>query len=455
MENQSSYNFSHIVFITFGASIGGFLFGFDTAVINGATAAIKNALNASDSELGLIVSLTLIAAAFGAFFGGILAHRLGRLPCMFLSAGLFILSSIGSALHFGVYDFILWRLIAGVGIGIVSVVVPIYLAELAPAHIRGRMIAFHQLAIIAGIFFATLANYFILHILGSDWTQIAGLDLWKGILCLEALPAIVYLIAALFLPESPCYLLQKNREKKAFSTLSQIDESTAETRFYSIKNSLTKQVASFGASLGAQKTPYVLIAGLGLAIFQQLVGINVIFYYGNLLWSSVGFDGNDSLLTSLITGGISIFMSIVAIVLVDSIGRKPLLLIGSVGMSITLAALGFCFGFDGKMGEGTSFLALICANLYVAFFAATWGPVMWVMLGEMFSNQIRALAIAVCGVAQWLANFAVSWSFPVLSGSGGIGVGATYFIYAACAFASFIFVMVFVRENKGKELEEM
>lgn len=289
MEKQSSYNFSYIVFITLCATIGGFLFGFDTAVINGATLAIKTALGASDSELGFIVSLTLIAAAFGAFFGGVLANKLGRLPCMFLSAGLFILSSIGSALHFGVYDFLLWRLIAGVGIGIVSVVVPIYLAELAPAHIRGRMIAFHQLAIVSGIFFATLANYCIIHLLGAGWSQIVGFDLWKGILCLEIVPAIIYLILTLFLPESPCCLLQKNREDKAFSILSQIDEDTAEARFYSIKNSLLDKTASFGASLGAQKTPFVLIAGLGLAIFQQLVGINVIFYYGNLLWSSVGF----------------------------------------------------------------------------------------------------------------------------------------------------------------------
>lgn len=162
---------------------------------------------------------------------------------------------------------------------------------------------------------------------------------------------------------------------------------------------------------------------------------------------------NDTLLTSLITGGISIFMTIIAIVLVDKIGRKPLLLIGSAGMSLTLLALGFCF--YGGMDNGAGVIALICANLYVAFFTATWGPVMWVMLGEMFSNHIRALAIALCGVGQWLANFAVSWSFPVLAGEGGIGVGATYFIYAACAFASFIFVMIFVRENKDKELEEM
>lgn len=455
MEKQSSYNFSYIVFITLCATIGGFLFGFDTAVINGATVAIKNALGASDNELGLIVSLTLIAAAFGAFFGGVLANKLGRLPCMFLSAGLFILSSIGSALHFGVYDFLLWRLIAGVGIGIVSVVVPIYLAELAPAHIRGRMIVFHQLAIVSGIFFATLANYCIIHLLGDNWTQIVGFDLWKGILCLEILPAIAYLILILFLPESPCYLLQKNREDKAFSILSQIDEDTAQIKFDSIKNTLFDKTTSFANlfNLGTQKTPFVLITGLGLAIFQQFVGINVIFYYGNLLWSSVGFNESDALLTNLITGGISIFMTIMAIVLVDKIGRKPLLLIGSAGMSLTLLTLGFCFYIG--MDKGAGFIALICANLYVAFFSATWGPVMWVMLGEMFSNQIRALAIALCGVAQWLANFAVSWSFPVLSGEGGIGVGATYFIYTAFGFVSFIFVMIFVRENKGKELEEM
>ena len=198
-------------------------------------------------------------------------------------------------------------------------------------------------------------------------------------------------------------------------------------------------------------------AGLGLAILQQLVGINVIFYYGTMLWQSVGFGESDAFLTSVISSAINLVMTVAAILLVDKLGRKPLLLIGSVGMAVTLSTLTICFMGSGgaALSDSAAFVALIAANLYIAFFAATWGPVMWVMLGEMFNNRIRTIAIAICGLAQWFANFVVTWTFPVLTGEDGFGVGPTYGIYSFFAIFSIFFVAKFIKETKGKQLEDM
>ncbi|MCQ2100542.1 MAG: MFS transporter, partial [Fibrobacter sp.] len=210
---------------------------------------------------------------------------------------------------------------------------------------------------------------------------------------------------------------------------------------------------------GKKRIAPIVWAGLGLAVLQQLVGINVIFYYGTMLWQSVGFGESDAFLTSLVSSGINLTMTIAAILLIDKIGRKPLLLIGSIGMAVTLGTLALCFicGADasGSLVGASGVIALIAANLYVTFFAATWGPVMWVMLGEMFNNRIRAVAISVCGLAQWGANFVVSWSFPVLTGKNGIGVGPTYVLYTLFATISIFFVAKFITETKGKTLESM
>jgi len=207
---------------------------------------------------------------------------------------------------------------------------------------------------------------------------------------------------------------------------------------------------------GKRRVSPIVWAGLGLAVLQQFVGINVIFYYGTMLWQSVGFGESDAFLSSLINSGINLAMTVVAILLIDKIGRKSLLLVGSVGMSVTLGTLSLCFLFGGAdLGPVSAKMALVAANLYVAFFAATWGPVMWVMLGEMFNNRIRAVAISLCGLAQWMANFLVTWSFPILTGRHGIGVGQTYLLYTLFAFVSIFFVSKFIRETNGKQLEEM
>lgn len=454
----------HIILITLSAAIGGFLFGFDSSVINGANGALKAHFNATDYQLAWAVSLALISAAIGAFFAGRIADAFGRVRCMLFASDLFLISAIGSGIPFGMSDFILWRVIGGFGIGMASIIAPIYIAETAPAHLRGRLGSMQQFAIVIGIFVALLSNYVIVRIAGSANNAIIGnIKAWQVMFWVEIIPAVLYGYAAWKLPESPRYLIHKGFTDQARDVLAKINPEGVEKEVEIIQASFkNKKQPKFTDLLeiinGRERISPILWAGLGLAILQQLVGINVIFYYGTMLWQSVGFGESDAFLTSVISSAVNLVMTVVAILLIDKIGRKPLLLIGSIGMAITLSTLTVCFmsaGADGSLPGSAAVIALIAANLYITFFAATWGPVMWVMLGEMFNNRIRTIAIAICGLAQWFANFVVTWTFPVLTGKDGIGVGPTYAIYSFFAIFSIFFVAKFIKETKGKELEEM
>lgn len=463
MSSQKS-TLGHIVLITLAAAIGGFLFGFDSSVINGANGALKAHFNATDYQLAWSVSLALIGAAAGAFFAGRLADTFGRVRCMLAASGLFLVSAIGSGVPFGIPDFIVWRVIGGVGIGVASIIAPIYIAESAPAHLRGRLGSMQQFAIVIGIFVALLSNYVIVRIAGSANNElVGGFKAWQIMFWVEVIPAALYGLAAWRLPESPRYLVHKGRIEDAKRVLAKINpegvDKEIEIIHETFKNERPSKFSDLLDKIGdkVRITP-ILWAGLGLAILQQLVGINVIFYYGTMLWQSVGFGESDAFLTSVISSAINLVMTIAAIMLIDKIGRKPLLLIGSVGMAVTLSTLTICFmnaGADGSLPGAAGVIALIAANLYITFFAVSWGPVMWVMLGEMFNNRIRTVAIAICGLAQWGANFIVTWSFPVLTGKQGIGVGPTYAIYSFFAIFSIFFVAKFIKETKGKELEDM
>ena len=463
MSNEKSH-MGHIVLITLSAAIGGFLFGFDSSVINGANGALKAHFNATDYELAWAVSLALISAAIGAFFAGRIADAFGRVRCMLFASDLFLLSAIGSGIPFGISDFILWRVIGGFGIGMASIIAPIYIAETAPAHLRGRLGSMQQFAIVIGIFVALLSNYVIVQIAGSANNSIIGnVKAWQVMFWVEIIPAVLYGYAAWKLPESPRYLIHKGFIDQAKDVLAKINPEGVDKEVETIQASFkNKKQPKFSDLLeiinGRERISPILWAGLGLAILQQLVGINVIFYYGTMLWQSVGFGESDAFLTSVISSAVNLVMTVVAILLIDKIGRKPLLLIGSIGMAVTLSTLTVCFmsaGADGSLPGTAAVIALIAANLYITFFAATWGPVMWVMLGEMFNNRIRTIAIAICGLAQWFANFVVTWTFPVLTGKDGIGVGPTYAIYSFFAIFSIFFVAKFIKETKGKELEEM
>ena len=462
--SKDNPHMGHIVLITLSAAIGGFLFGFDSSVINGANGALKAHFNATDYQLAWAVSLALISAAVGAFFAGRIADAFGRVRCMLFASDLFLISAIGSGIPFGISDFILWRVIGGFGIGMASIIAPIYIAETAPAHLRGRLGSMQQFAIVIGIFVALLSNYLIVQIAGAaNNTIIGSVKAWQVMFWVEIIPAVLYGYAAWKLPESPRYLIHKGFTDQARDVLAKINPEGVEKEVEIIQASFkNKKQPKFTDLLeiinGRERISPILWAGLGLAILQQLVGINVIFYYGTMLWQSVGFGESDAFLTSVISSGVNLVMTIVAILLIDKIGRKPLLLIGSIGMAITLSTLTVCFmsaGADGSLPGTAAVIALIAANLYITFFAATWGPVMWVMLGEMFNNRIRTIAIAICGLAQWFANFVVTWTFPVLTGKDGIGVGPTYAIYSFFAIFSIFFVAKFIKETKGKELEDM
>ncbi len=451
-----------VVLISGAAALGGFLFGYDTAVINGAVLALEKSFEATRWQVGLTVSVTLLGCAAGAFFAGRVADRFGRIRCMVTASALFTASAIGSGLAFGMADFVVWRVIGGLGVGAASVIAPAYIAEVAPAHLRGRLGSLQQLAIVVGIFIALLTNYVMVVASGSALAPFwLGIDTWRWMFWAEGPVAVLYGAFALMIPESPRYLVAVGRESEAAEVLAKIMGPRAQAKVAEIRGTLELErrprLADLRGRFGVQAVVWL---GIGLSVFQQFVGINVIFYYGSALWQVVGFDEGDAFVISVITGVTNIVTTVVAIACVDRFGRKPLLLLGSVGMFFALGVMAWVFGTAPVNAEGlpqiggaSGMSALVAANVYIFFFGFSWGPVVWVLLGEMFSNRIRAAALAVSAAVQWIANFVVSTSFPPMATN--LGLGLAYGAYAFFAAVSFFFVLFLIRETRGKELEEM
>jgi SP family sugar:H+ symporter-like MFS transporter len=446
------------------ATIGGFMFGYDSGVINGTQEGLRTSFGLSEAWLGITVSALLPGCALGAFIAGRSADRWGRRRVMVASAVLFILSALAAGAAGSALMMIVARFAAGIGVGAASVLSPAYISEVTPAGMRGRLSSLQQVMIIAGLTGAFLANYFLALKAGKS-TDILwlGYAAWRWMFWMQIIPAGVFFVTLLLIPESPRYLVARGSDEEARVVLTRLfGAATALGKASEIRGSLAQDHAPRLSDLVDRKTrrlrPMVW-GGVGLAVFQQLVGINVVFYYGAVLWQAVGFSEADSLKINILSGTLSIAACLAAIALIDRIGRKPLLLIGSIGMSATLGALTIAFGSgvfrDGslQLAPGVGMIALVSANLYVVFFNLSWGPVMWVMLGEMFPNQIRGSGLAVSGAAQWTANFLISMSFPVLARF--IGLPITYGFYAACAFVSIFFVLKMVHETRGRELEEM
>ncbi len=461
---HSGENTRFIILISLVATIGGFLFGFDSGVINGTLDGLHQAFGSSQLMQGIEVGSMLFGCAVGAFFAGRLADRWGRRSVLLVSAMLFLLSAIGAGLASNSVVFIIARLLGGFAVGAASVISPAYIAEVAPARYRGRMATVQQIAIISGLFIAFLSNYLLAKAAGAS-TEIlwGGHEAWRWMFWMQAIPSLVFLALLLVIPESPRYLMVKNRRQDAEKVLTALyGPAEAQSKLQEIGDTLSEDHRPRLSDLVSKATgklrPIVWV-GIGLATFQQLVGINVVFYYGAVLWQAVGFSENDALLINVLSGALSIGACLIALVLIDKVGRKPLLWIGSLGMAISLALVVIAFAsgslVDGHLqlpgGMGT--LALVAANVYVVFFNMSWGPVMWVMLGEMFPNQIRGSGLAVAGAAQWTSNLIITVSFPILL--AGIGLAATYSIYMVAAFLSVIFVIKYVHETKGKELEQM
>jgi SP family sugar:H+ symporter-like MFS transporter len=447
------------------ATIGGFMFGYDSGVINGTQDGLEHAFNLSKLGTGFNVGAILIGCSIGAFAAGRLSDRLGRRGVMRISAILFLISALIAGAAPGSEVFVLARLLGGFGVGAASVLSPVYISEVTPASIRGRLSSIQQIMIITGLTGAFIANYVLAGAAGGSQAILwGGYPAWRWMFWMQAIPALVYFLALLFIPESPRYLVVRGREAEAHAVLTKLFGEAA----------ATAKVAEIRATLNADHRPSfsdlkdkatgkirpIVWAGMMLAVFQQFVGINIVFYYGAVLWQAVGFSENDALMTNIISGVVSIGACILTVLLVDKVGRKPLLLIGSAGMTVTLGLMAYAFSqgvFDaagalqlpGSLGR----VAFVSAILYSALFNLSWGPIMWVMLGEMFPNQIRGSALAVCGFAQWMANFLISVSFPPLLAS--VGLAPTYAFYAVSAFISFFLVKKLLHETRGRELEAM
>ena len=447
------------------AALGGFLFGYDTAVINGAVAAIREWSHVGDALLGFSVASALLGSAVGAWFAGPLADRYGRIPVMQVAAVLFFFSSIGSGLTWDIWSLTFFRVMGGLAVGAASVIAPAYIAEVSPAQMRGRLGSLQQMAIVVGIFAALLVDYALAAAAGgASGTLGFGLEAWRWMFVSAALPALIYGVFAGLIPESPRYLVAKQRIPEAARVLERFvsRRPPPEVKIAEIQQSMRSESKQ---SLQDLKGPAfgllpVVWVGILLSVFQQFVGINVIFYYSSVLWQAVGFTEANSLAITVITSVTNILTTVIAILLVDRLGRRPLLLIGSVGMAATLGTMAFVFssapipvaGAAPVLGDAQGIVAIAAANLYVVFFGMSWGPVVWVLLGEMFNNRIRAYALAVAAAAQWVANFLVSQTFPALASAG---LGFAYGIYAAMALLSFFFVVRFVQETRGRELEDM
>jgi len=458
-------NTAFIVLISCVATLGGFLFGFDSGVINGTVDGLRQAFNSSEAALGFEVASMLLGCAIGAFVAGRLGDLLGRRSVLIISAVLFLLSAMGAGAAHASWLFVAARMVGGFAVGAASVMSPAYIAEVASARYRGKLATVQQMAIISGLFAAFLSNFLLARAAGAS-TEVLwlGQEAWRWMFWMQAIPSLLFLVLLLAIPESPRFLVAKGRQAQAEAVLVKLygaDE--ARTKRSEIEGSLAQdQHRPSFADLKDKATGRlrsIVWVGIGLAVLQQLVGINVVFYYGAVLWQAVGFSENDALLINVLSGALSIGACLVTVLLIDRIGRKPLLWVGSVGMAVALALMVVAFAsgslVDGRLqlSDGMGRLALVAANVYVVFFNMSWGPVMWVMLGEMFPNQIRGSALAVAGAAQWTSNFAITVTFPMLL--AGIGLAGAYGIYTVAAFLSIFFVVRYVRETKGKELEQM
>lgn len=448
--------------LTLVATLGGFLFGYDTAVVSGAINAIRDFLvipfagntNGSVSSItGFTVSSALIGCILGGVAAGFISLRAGRKGGLMLAAILFLLSGVGAAfpenLSFMGIDplvsFIFYRIIGGIGIGLASMLSPMYIAEIAPAGIRGKLVSWNQFAIVSGILIVYFVNWFIARHGDEQWNMTTG---WRYMFLSGSVPSLIFILLLFFIPETPRFLVLKLRNDKALKVLGRTVGDDAEAHLREISSTLVEKSApwlSFGAG--------VIVTGILLAAFQQLIGINVVLYYAPKIFQNTGTKLDISLLQTILVGAVNLLFTVIAIFTVDKLGRKPLLISGGLIMGIAMAFIGFTF-YGERMGIG----ALIFILLYIAGFAMSWGPVMWVLLSEIFPNSIRS-AMSLATATVWITDLIISWSFPVLDDNvwltGKFHHGFAYWIYAIICILAVIFVWKKVPETKGKTLEQI
>lgn len=462
-DNSMYRGVGYVVALSSVAAIGGFLFGFDSGVINGTVDALSQSFGTRSAATGFAVASVLLGCAVGAFIAGTLADLMGRRITMLLTAILFLLSAFATGASNSAATFIIARVAGGLAIGAASVLAPMYISEIAPARLRGRLSSLQQLAIVLGLFFAFLSNDLIARAAGGASAPFwFGARAWRWMFWMEALPSTAFLLGILFIPESPRFLVAAGKKDHARRIFSHIDRD-AEALVAQVEHSLQGAHRPRLSDLHDPRTGRVaslLWAGVGLAAFQQFVGINIIFYYGSVLWQAAGASEQAALEINLLTGFVNILATFLAIGLIDRVGRKPLLVAGSIGMAVTLLIMAIVFGTAGgttdskpELSHIAAIIGLTSANLYIVSFGVSWGPVMWVLLGEMFPNRLRGAALAVSGATNWAANFVVTVTFlPLLRGAG---LPIAYGLYAGCSALSGLFVWFTIRETKGKTLEEM
>ncbi|SDX67198.1 MFS transporter, SP family, xylose:H+ symportor [Lutibacter oricola] len=460
-------NSKYLLKLTIVATLGGLLFGYDTAVISGTVSSLESFFVlpfgldelGANARLGFVVSSALIGCVIGGMSGGIISKNLGRKNGLILAAVLFLLSAIGSSMpemlvkpigegdHTFIYIFIVYRIIGGIGVGLASMLSPLYIAEIAPAKSRGKLVSMNQFAIIFGMLVVYFVNYFIARQGDDTWLNTIG---WRWMFASETIPATLFLIMLFFVPDTPRSLVLKSQPEKALDVLSKVNGIEEGKKILAeIQNTVEShsgKLFSFGIA--------VIVIGVLLSVFQQFVGINVVLYYAPEIFKSMGSGTDTALLQTIIVGAVNLLFTVLAIMTVDKYGRKPLMIIGAIGMAFAMFALGTSF-FMESVGIG----ALIFMLIYVASFAMSWGPVCWVLLSEIFPNKIRGRALAVAVAAQWISNYLVSWTFPMMDKNTYLletfNHGFAYWIYGVMGVLAAILVWKFVPETKGKTLEEM
>jgi len=440
-------NMKFVMLASIIAAIGGLLFGFDTAVVSGAVGFMQDRFDLTEFEVGWAVSSLIIGCIIGAGASGILSDRYGRKKVLISAALLFIVGSIGSALPDTFTGYIIFRMIGGLGIGITSTLCPLYNAEIAPARYRGRIVAFNQLATVIGIFLTYFVNNAFASMGDDAWDVSTA---WRWMLGVGAVPGVIFMVLLFIVPESPRWLIKQDRAPEALDILVKIHgENGARQEVLDIKESFKQESRGSLRQLFKPGLRTALIVGVVIAVLQQVTGINAVMYYAPEILKETGAGTNAALVQTILVGFINVVFTIIAIRLIDRVGRKALLLIGSSVMTVCLLFIGLAF----NTGHTSGILVLILLLVYVAAFAISLGPVVWVLLAEIFPNHIRGRATAIASMALWAADYVVSQSFPPMLES--VGAASTFWIFGVMGLITVIFTWRVIPETKGKSLEEI
>jgi sugar porter (SP) family MFS transporter len=433
------------------AALGGLLFGYDTAVISGAIGFLQKRFELDPKWTGWAASSALLGCIAGVALAGLLSDWLGRKKTLIFAAILFLISGIGTAVPRNLAEFVIFRIIGGVGVGAASITSPMYIAEISPARIRGRMVSVNQFAIVWGMLLVYFVNYFIAQFGDETWNVQRG---WRWMMGTEALPSVVLLVLMFLVPESPRWLTKQGREGQALVILTKVDgQRHAQTEMAAIKGAISRESESV-AQLFQPGMRIVLVIGVVLAVLQQVTGINVFMYYGPEIFKKLGTGTDTALLQTVVVGAVNLTFTIVAIWTVDRLGRKPLMIIGASGMGISLFAMGLSAFY-----QKTELWFLLFILGYIASFALSIGPVTWVILSEIFPTRIRGRAMAIATVCLWAANYVVSQTFPMMNENvwlvGKFNRAFPFWVYGGLCAVLVVFVLLCVPETKGKTLEEI